>query len=178
MYSTEILRGIVVPFRETKSSGSVMMSCQHIHEIKIHTFALRRKRMNGMGRTLNLKIGQSEKKVHCCMLCTRNSRYPPQNHLALTLASVPSIEYPVIMSPFRASGAQSSNNSRLGPTSMNPGLASTTQGGPSAIFFSHPRVCGTCEMCLKGLCLSNIILGHMKRVNTLEDEGIIPSCES
>ena len=66
----------------------------------------------------------------------------------LTLANVPSIEYPVIMRPFRESGAHSSNSSRLGPTSINPGLASTTQGGPSAIFFSQPRVCGTLDICL------------------------------
>lgn len=66
----------------------------------------------------------------------------------LTLAGVPSIEYPVIIRPFRASGAQSSNSSRLGPTCMKPGLARTTQGGPSAIFFSQPLVWGTFEMCL------------------------------
>jgi hypothetical protein len=66
----------------------------------------------------------------------------------LTLAGVPSTEYPVTMRPFRESGAHSSNNSRLGPTCMNPGLASTTQGGPSAIFFSQPRVCGTLDICL------------------------------
>lgn len=42
--------------------------------------------------------------------------------------------------PFRESGAQSSRSSRLGPDCMKPGDASTTQGGPSAILRSHPRV--------------------------------------
>ena len=66
----------------------------------------------------------------------------------LTLANVPSIEYPVTMRPFRESGAHSSNSSRLGPDSINPGLARTTQGGPSAIFFSQPRAWGTLDICL------------------------------
>ena len=69
-------------------------------------------------------------------------------HNVLTLAMVPSIEYPVMMTPFRESGAQSSSSSRLGPCVMKPGLARTTQGGPSAIFRSHPRLCGTFDTCL------------------------------
>ena len=72
-------------------------------------------------------------------------------HTSLTLASVPSTEYPVTIRPFRESGAHSSNSSREEPVCMNPGVASTTQGGPSAIFFSHPRGWGTLEMYL-GQC--------------------------
>ena len=75
----------------------------------------------------------------------------------LTRAMVPSIEYPVTMTPFRESGAQSSSSSRLGPESMKPGLASTTHGGPSAILRSHPRLCGTFEMCLGRREVSKVI---------------------
>lgn len=53
-----------------------------------------------------------------------------------------------MMRPLRASGAHSSSNSLLGPLCNIPGVASTTQGGPSAIFRSHPRCAGTLEIYL------------------------------
>lgn len=94
----------------------------------------------------------------------------------LTLAGVPSTEYPVIMRPFRESGAHSSNNSRLGPTCMNPGLASTTQGGPSAIFFSQPRVCGTLDTCLVMNEKEAYELGQSK--HALENKRVVSFGES
>lgn len=61
----------------------------------------------------------------------------------LTLAIVPSTEYPVTIMPFRESGAHSSSSSRLGPDCTKPGLARTTHGGPSATLRSQPLACGT-----------------------------------
>jgi hypothetical protein len=117
---------------------------------------------------------EEEKNAHC-----NNSIYMAHPlivriFLALTLAGVPSIEYPVIITPFLESGAHNSNSSRLGPTCMNPGLARTTHGGPSAIFFSHPLVCGTLEICLHERMQINIAeVLTLEARNLLEHKRII-----
>ena len=79
--------------------------------------------------------------------------------------------------PFLASGAHISNNSRLGPVCMKPGLASTTQGGPSPILRSQPRVWGTLEMCLHNYVReANITSGQDRHL--LEDEWVVALGES
>ena len=81
-----------------------------------------------------------------------------------------------MMSPLRESGAHSSRRSRLGPVCMKPGLARTTQGGPSAILRSHPLLCGTFDMCLR-LCLSQVLKSCLNG-DVLEHEGIVTPSKS
>lgn len=88
----------------------------------------------------------------------------------LTLAIVPSTEYPVIITPFFASGAHNSSNSRLGPLLMNPGDARITHGPASAIFRSHPRVAGRWDICL----VTRLVrIERKKPLYLLEDKWIV-----
>lgn len=57
---------------------------------------------------------------------------------------------------------------------MKPGLARTTQGGPSAIFRSHPELCGIFDMCLKYRYVNEGEGHRPDKNNLLEYKRIVP----